>query len=214
MSKRPKSVTDIRMADVARSLGAPATAEAIEKNQGLDAVVRAAIIEMHPRDFIDLLERARDRQAAAHTLILLRDYGQEEFGLRARLAMYRETFEDFRWIVADLFKYRDWANTKEEFATYRVDMRGFRKEIELAKALVPYRDYMRWCVMFVGEGPDSNLMRDVLWHQRAHMTYELGEWLRNKLTLLERTPDELAAARAKKREQNRIYWDPNYNPSK
>ena len=63
MGKRPKSLTETQCAAIAESLGAYETAKLIQKSESHYEIVRSAIMELHPRDFCDLLERSRDRSA-------------------------------------------------------------------------------------------------------------------------------------------------------
>ncbi len=206
MSKRPKSLTEKQCAEIAYSLDAPGTAKLIEEGAPLFEIVRSAIMELHPRDFRDLLERARDRSAAAMALTLLRDYSEIEPPMR----LIRDILDEIFFSVTFRLQHRDWAEFKSDIAQIRETIRDFRADRLLARALVPYVSYHHWLVMFVGEGPDVRIMHEVLFENRAHMTYELGEWLRKKIELLERTPEQIATDKAAKREVNRMYWDPNW----
>lgn len=210
MSKRPQSITDSRMANVARELGAQKTAVLIEAQEGIHAIVCSAVLELHPRDFRDLLERARDRQAAYVALSLFREYGREERSIRNLLGFVSEVCDDAWFAVVSFAKCRDLAELRREFAKLRKDIREFKYDARIAKRLDLYRDWESWLICFIADGPTASIIRDVLWVHRAHMTYERGEWLRKKAELLERTPEQIEADKAKKREANRLYWDPNY----
>ena len=205
MSKRPKSLTEKQCAEIAFSLDAIKTAKLIEEGAPHFEIVRSAMTELHPRDFRDLLERARDRSAAAVALMLLRDYSEIEL----RMDQIREIIDEIHFSVFFRFAERDWSGFKSDYVELKEDIRKMRRDRKLSKALIPYADYHRWFVMLIGDGPDVSIMRDVLFENRSCMTYELGEWLRKKIELLERTPEQIAANKAAKREVNRIYWDPS-----